>query len=54
MTTFLIITILGMTVYIIKTLININSLILFIIKDKTINKIPNELEKNYQFIKGLY
>lgn len=54
MTTFLIFTILVMTAYIIKVLIKINSLVLFIIKDKTVNEVPNELEKNYQFIKGLY
>lgn len=43
-----------MIAYIIKALIDINSLVLRIIKDKDVNKIPNKLEKNYQFIKGLY
>lgn len=54
MTTILIAVILGMIAYIIKALIDINALVLQIIKDKEVNKIPNELEKNYQFIKGLY
>jgi hypothetical protein len=54
MTSILIAVILGMIAYIIKALIDINALVLQIIKDKEVNKIPNELEKNYQFIKGLY
>ena len=54
MTTILIIVILGMIAYIIKALIDINSLVLMITKDKEVIKIPNELEKKYQFIKGLY
>jgi len=54
MTTILIVAILSMTAYIIKALIDINALVIQITKDKEVNKIPNELEKNYQFIKGLY
>ena len=54
MTTILIIVILGMIACIIKALIHINSLVLMITKDKERIKIPNELEKKYQFIKGLY
>lgn len=54
MTTILILIILGLVVYIGKALIDINALVLMITKDKEVVKIPNELEKNYQFIKGLY
>jgi len=54
MTTLLIIAILGMSVYIFKTLINIASFAIYIVKDKTLNQSPNKLEKEYQFIKGLY
>jgi hypothetical protein len=53
MTTILIAVILGM-IYIIKALIDINSLVLIITKDKEVVKIPNDFEKKYQFIKGLY
>jgi hypothetical protein len=54
MTTILIAVILGMIAYIIKALIDINSLVLIITKDKEVVKIPNDFEKKYQFIKGLY
>lgn len=54
MVTILIIGILGMIAYILKALIDINVLVLLIAKDKEVIKIPNELDKNYQFIKGLY
>jgi hypothetical protein len=54
MTTILIAVILGMIAYIIKALIDINSLVLIIIKDKEVVNIPNDFEKKYQFIKGLY
>ena len=39
---------------VIKALIDINSLVFMITKDKEVIKIPNELEEKYQFIKGLY
>lgn len=54
MNSILIVIILGMIAYIIKALIDINSLALQFIKDKEVTKIQNEMEKNYQFIKGLY
>lgn len=54
MKTLLIFAILVMIAYIIKTLIDINALVIMIIKDKDVIKTPNELEKNYQIIKGLY
>lgn len=53
-TTTIIIVILGMIPFIIKALIDINSFVLMITKDKEVIKIPNELEEKYQFIKGLY
>jgi hypothetical protein len=54
MTTILITVILGMVAYITKSLIDTNALLLQITKDKEVIKVPNDLEKNYQFIKGLY
>lgn len=38
----------------IKYLIDINMLALRISKNKELNQQKNELEENYQFIKGLY
>jgi hypothetical protein len=43
-----------MIAFIIKFLIDVNGLLLQITKDKEVNKIPNVLEKNYQFIKVLH
>lgn len=54
MNSILIAIILAIAAYSIKALIDINALILRIIKDKEVNKTPNDKEKNYQFIKGLY
>jgi hypothetical protein len=54
MTTVLIIAIIGLFSYIIKALIDFNGLVLQLKKDKEVNAKPNDLESNYQFIKGLY
>lgn len=43
----------GLTMYVIKTLLDISSLMILLKKDKELLK-PNELDKKYQFIKGLY
>jgi hypothetical protein len=50
----LLIFVLGLIAYIIRTVINIFELIPMLTKDKEIASKPNELENNYQFIKGLY
>jgi len=54
MNTLLITVVIGLIFIITKMIIDIYSLFLFIRKDKEITKQPNELEKDYQFIKGLY
>lgn len=38
----------------IKLCVDVISALLFIRKDKKLTEQPNELERNYQFIKGLY
>lgn len=40
--------------YIAKLFIDVNALAARLSKEKTISTQKNELEKNYQFIKGLY
>ncbi len=52
--TVIIIIILGLLAYIVKTIISLNILAMQITKAKEVNKTPNKLEKNYQFIKGLF
>jgi hypothetical protein len=54
MNTMLIALIVGLIFVIAKLTIDIFSFLLLIRKDKQIIRQPNELEKNYQFIKGLY
>lgn len=54
MTSIFIVAILVMFAYIVKKLIDINSLGLRIVKDKEVNKTPNDKEKKYEFVKGLY
>lgn len=46
--------ILVLVCYIAHSVIKINSLFLMISKDDELIKKENELEKDYQFIKGLY
>ncbi len=50
----LVVIILGLIAFIAKMVIDINAMILQIIKDKELSKVSNPYEKNYQFIKGLY
>jgi hypothetical protein len=54
MTTIIITVLLVMISYTIKSLIDVNALLIQIKKDSVLNKTPNNLEKKYQFIKGLY
>jgi len=54
MKTVLVIIIIALIAYIIKALIDLNALVLQVIKAKELNKVSNNLEKKYQFIKGLY
>ncbi|MEL1244021.1 hypothetical protein AAEO56_07095 [Flavobacterium sp. DGU11] len=54
MTTALVIMIVVMVGIALVNVIKINMLALQIIKDKETNNRENPLEKNYQFIKGLY
>ncbi len=43
-----------MVFYIIKIFLDINGMLIKLKKNKTVNNQDNPLEKNYQFIKGLY
>jgi hypothetical protein len=52
--TFIIIADILMFFYIIKLLIDVNALATKLSKEKAVVSVPNELEKEYQFIKGLY
>lgn len=54
MTTALVIMIVVMVAIAVVNVIKINMLALQVIKEKEINNTENPLEKNYQFIKGLY
>lgn len=40
--------------YIVKLFLDIQGLLIKLTKNKMINTQDNQLEKNYQFIKGLY
>lgn len=44
----------ALTVFVVKTIIQINGLLLLVSKDIDLVKTPNALEKDYQFVKGLY
>lgn len=46
--------ILILTAISIKLCVDVIGLTLFVRKEKELIRQPNELEKNYQFIKGLY
>lgn len=54
MITILIIFIIGMLGHIFNILISIKAMAIKIGKDAEVRYKPNDLEKNYQFIKGLY
>ncbi len=54
MNTILLVIIAGILVYIIKTLLEVNLLLLKVSKDKEIIQTPNNFDEKYQFIKGLY
>lgn len=54
MKTVIILFLLFLIAFIIKELLNINILLLMVKKDKQLLNKENELEKKYQFIKGLY
>jgi len=46
--------ILILTAFCIKLCLDVFGLLLFVRKDKELIGVPNEFEKKYQFIKGLY
>jgi len=54
MKTFVVIAVILMGAYIIKMLIDINLLVLKFAKSKKIRNEKNKLDKDYEFIKGLY
>jgi hypothetical protein len=54
MITLLVLVIVGFVAYIIKSLVEINAIVLQINKNATVHNVPNTLEQRYQFIKGLY
>lgn len=54
MTTVLVIMIVVMAAIVVVNVIKISMLALQVIKDKETNNRENPLERNYQFIKGLY
>ena len=54
MQTFVVIAVISMGIYILKLLIDINLLAIKVVKNSKVKKEENELDEDYQFIKGLY